>query len=98
MSKLTDYLFEKGHIDNDEKETIKRRITICRSVNGEKIVNALHQLHEEGYWRSLEEAAAAAEGEQEENESNKDNNDQPAGEKAAHFKLFRRRLSIPCRT
>jgi hypothetical protein len=52
-SKLTDYLFEKGHIDNDEKETIRRRITICRSVNGEKIVNALHQLHEEGYWRSL---------------------------------------------
>jgi hypothetical protein len=88
LSKLTDYLFEKGHIDNDEKETIRRRITICRSVNGEKIVNALHQLHEEGYWRSLEEAAAAAEGEEEENESNKDNNDQPAAKKQRTLNSF----------
>mmetsp|Transcript_23275 Transcript_23275/g.42196 ORF Transcript_23275/g.42196 Transcript_23275/m.42196 type:complete len:98 (-) Transcript_23275:64-357(-) len=83
MSKLTDYLFEKVHIDNDEKETIKRRITFCRSVNGEKIVNALHQLHEEGYWRSLEEAVAAAEGEEEENQSNKDNSDQLAEKSSA---------------
>jgi hypothetical protein len=50
--------------------------------------NARHQLHEEGYWRSLEEAAAAAEGEQEENESNKDNNDQPAAKKQRTLNSF----------
>jgi hypothetical protein len=66
-------------------------------VNGEKIVNALHQLHEEGYWRSLEEAVAAAEDEEEEiNQTRTTATSSP--KKAAHFKLFRRRLSIPCRT
>jgi hypothetical protein len=58
MSKLTDHLFEKGHIDGKEKKTIKKVITLCRSVNGEKIVRALQKLNVDGYWKALEEEPA----------------------------------------
>lgn len=61
MSKLTDYLFEKGHVDAERKKEIKREITLCRSVNGEKIVRALQKLYDEGYWMSLERAVAEEE-------------------------------------
>jgi len=57
MSKLTDYLSEKGYIDAIHKKAIKGRtyhVSLCRWRQD----SALQKLHYDGYWKSLEREIA----------------------------------------
>lgn len=66
MSKLTDFLFEKKHIDAEEKKELKQTLTKCRSVQGERIAGELQRLYDEGYWKLLARVAKEEDGANEE--------------------------------
>jgi hypothetical protein len=55
LSKLTDFLFGKKLVTTKEKKATRKTLSNCRAVDSEKIIHALHELHAQGYWKSLEQ-------------------------------------------
>ena len=56
MNKLTDFLHSKNYIDLERKKYFKSGTRISNAIDGDKIMEELSRLKQEGYWEEMAKA------------------------------------------